>query len=216
MTAQRLLYRMVVIMVLAVLIGLGSPGPAAAAAPRLIMVSGPSLPRPIWLTDWGENGEVLGIRTSTITPGELAGRPYLDLGLYWTDWWERYLYEGRLDELQHEPPSQHGRLYPALDDGDAFIVLNTVPPPGTHVNRVTPEGAAILTRHGIPVRWDANMSVQTAAQATSPNVVGRPTSSLLAENWRWLAGGGILLLAGAIAGARLIRRRRRMHFTETG
>ena len=70
---------------LAALLVLASGRHAEAAAPRLIMVSGPLLARPVVLADWQENLSfmVAIVEEAEVGADELAGRPRLDLGLFW-------------------------------------------------------------------------------------------------------------------------------------
>src|SRR5713226_4809934 len=70
---------------------------ADAAAPRLIMVYGSPLTKPVVLSDWRENLEFMASITqqSSVTPEELRRRPYLKLALFWGPEWARYVEEGK-------------------------------------------------------------------------------------------------------------------------
>jgi hypothetical protein len=61
---------------------------AEAAAPRYIMVSGPSLAKPVLLANWAENGRLVATLVNARRAGGeavrlLSKRPRLRLGLFW-------------------------------------------------------------------------------------------------------------------------------------
>lgn len=132
-------------------------GPAVAAAPRLMMVYGPPLPEPIVLRDWRENLTVMvNMKRTNIDPGELEGRPYLKMALFWGPRWAEYVEEGgSLDALRPEQANQHARFYPATGDEPALITLNSSKLGPGSIRRVEPEALAVLSRRGVPVRSEA-------------------------------------------------------------
>lgn len=78
----------VAVLAVAVFCQLAIASPAAAAAPRYIMVSGPSYHRPVLLDDWRENHQLLlEIASSPLASSSLASgltsRPSARLALFW-------------------------------------------------------------------------------------------------------------------------------------
>jgi hypothetical protein len=172
---------------------------AGAAAPRIIMVTGPGLEEPVFFTDYLENLDLMVAfqqgreieEGRIVDPKELRRRPYLELWLFWGDTqWEPYVREGRLTELRREQANQYGRFYPAFGRRTAVMNLDV---PGSR--KATARLLAILARHGIPTRVQAP---QVGAEET-------PSSS---PQWPWIAGGALVALAvaGAAAGWRHRRR----------
>jgi hypothetical protein len=170
---------------------------AVAASPRIIMVTGPSLEKPIFLADQLENLDLMLAfqegreieEGRVVDPMELRDRPYLELWLYWGNTqWEPYVSEGRLDELRREQANQYGRFYPAFGRRDAVMSLDV---PGSR--KATAKLLAILARHGIPTQLQAPPA---------------PEESSSSPPWPWIAGGALAAVAaaGAAAGWRLRRR----------
>jgi hypothetical protein len=170
---------------------------AVAASPRIIMVTGPSLENPIFLSDQLENLDLMLAfqegreieEGRVVDPMELRDRPYLELWLYWGNTqWEPYVSEGRLDELRREQANQYGRFYPAFGRRAAVMNLDV---PGSR--KATAKLLAILARHGIPTQLQAPPA---------------PEESSSSPPWPWIAGGALAAVAaaGAAAGWRLRRR----------
>ncbi len=154
---------------------------ADAAAPRLIMVYGSPLRKPVILGNWRENLEFMSSITqqSSVTPEELRRRPYLRLALFWGPEWAQYVEEGKpIDKLRPEQANQQGRFYPAVGHASPVVTLDM--PPGSvgpSWRQVREGGIRILLRYGIPVRLppftrgpDAGRSKRAAAAADAPNV----------------------------------------------
>lgn len=104
---------------LALALGLALATPAAAAGPRVILVYGSLLDRPVALSDWAENARLLGDADSGVQAApELAGRrPCFHFALFSVPDWVRYLDEGRpLAALRPEWATERGRPCPAWGD----------------------------------------------------------------------------------------------------
>jgi hypothetical protein len=118
--------RAATIAVIALVAVLWAAAPAQAAAPRLVMVSGAPLAKPVLLSDWGEITTLYGMLFNG--PAALSelrgGRPSLQLALFWdANVWEPYVRDGRLGSLRPEQADQFGRFYPAVPDGPALVEL---------------------------------------------------------------------------------------------
>lgn len=215
----RRLCRTLLLMTLAPLVALSAPSLTRAAAPRLLMVYGTPLPQPVLLTDWWENLDfMLAIAEGvTITPEELAGRPYLGLAFFGGPEWVRYADEGRpLGALRPEEANQHGRFYPAAGDAGAVVTLDSVPGPWPLTRRVEPTGLEILARHGIPTgspSTSAALAPATGAAPAASASAATPLAVVPASSaspttapthspvlgWAWVPGGLATLLLGGTA-----------------
>jgi len=149
----RRIHRVLLIVGLVLLVTALVASPAVAAAPRLIMVYGPPLSKPIILRDWQENLTVmLKMKRTNIDPGELEGRSYLKMALFWGPRWVEYVEEGKpLGALRPEQANQHARFYPATGDEPALITLGSSKFGPRSIRRVEPEALVVLARHGVPV-----------------------------------------------------------------
>ena len=129
---------------------------ADAAAPRLIMVYGSPLTKPVILSNWRENLEFMSSITqeSSVTPEELRRRPYVKLALFWGPEWAQYVEEGKpIDRLRPEQANQQGRFYPAVGRAGPVVTLDM--PPGSvgpSWRQVREAGIRILLKYGIAVR----------------------------------------------------------------
>src|SRR5687767_9415290 len=138
--------------------------PLVAAAPRIIMFSGPRLDRPVVLTDWQANMDLVQAleQTTYVGADQLKDRPYLTVSFFWGPRWNAFINEGRpLSDLRPEEAGHHGRFYPAAGDVPA-VLLQTHPsstPSGVpkSVEEFGKGGAlpartvAMLKERGIPV-----------------------------------------------------------------
>jgi hypothetical protein len=89
---------------------------------------------------------------ATADGSQLEGRRALRLGLFWHNpTWEPYVRDGRLAELKLRQANQVGRVYPAVGDEAALVVL---PGQGSWPKRVSKEALQILEANGIPVRLE--------------------------------------------------------------
>jgi hypothetical protein len=135
------------------------------------MVYGPLLSKPIVIDDWvgieekiywGQgiteiNGKVVDLsKTNDLDPGDLKGRPYLDLALFWGTEWKRYVDEGKpLNEIMPEQAelstpnasAAHGRFYPACGDKRAVLWLYTI-------KLATDDGLNLFSKFGVPIRTE--------------------------------------------------------------
>ena len=133
---------------LAVVAALALSGPASAAAPNYILVSGPGLSRPILLGDWKENLDLLAAvanapRARGASVRGLASRPRFDLAEFWG-------WSGNARPTRPRDANQHGTFYPARGSKPAVVVLMV---DGSRVPRLAPTAALrILARHGVPTR----------------------------------------------------------------
>jgi hypothetical protein len=123
-------------------------GPASAAAPNYIFVSGPGLSHPVLLADWSQNLVLLSALVNAqfapkaVIQG-LRNRTRLRLAEFW----------GWGDGPPPTRPSQanqYGWFYPA---GRGRAAVFAVMVNGTNAPRIAPARALrILAAHGIPIR----------------------------------------------------------------
>lgn len=138
-----------------------------AAFPRLVMVSGGTLTSPVVLTDWAETAELMKHLgpSKPLAVEQLEGRPFLQVSLFWGPRWKQFMDDGRpIAELRHQDANEFGRLYPAVGNRPAVLVLTGAPrafdanvaPPTTldgfrNARELTPVSIGILNRAGIRV-----------------------------------------------------------------
>lgn len=147
--------------VLFVLAGILSVKPVEAAAPRLVMIYGKQLSKPIILADWQENSRLMSFiaEEAAVAPEELKGRPYLEVAFFSGLEWVRYVDQGKpLDKLRPKQANQHGRFYPAINGAGPVVTFKSLPSPGPLTRRVKPEGIEILARHGVPVNSETQQA----------------------------------------------------------
>ena len=139
-----------------------------AAFPRLIMVSGGALKSPVVMTDWDLTAKMLqNLGASKSVPvAQLEGRPFLQVSMFWGPQWKQFMDDGRaVASLRPEQANEFGRLYPAVGNQPAMLILSGAPshfdgartPPATlndyrYAYELTAIPVGILTRAGIPVR----------------------------------------------------------------
>jgi hypothetical protein len=106
---------------------------SVAASPTIVMIYGEDMPKPLFVMSTSEERVTdtlfLWGRTSDgTTVGQLAGRPYLEVAMFWgRDQWSEYLaYPGLLNRLQPADANQHGRLYLPASDRPAAMVVTTI------------------------------------------------------------------------------------------
>jgi hypothetical protein len=125
---------------------------ARAAAPRIVIVSGPLLDRRVVISNWQR---IFGVvdeiaRARPVARVRLGARPRLRLSLFWGPRWNDYLSKGGSPRaLRPEQADQFGSFYPAWRGRSALIDL----PWAGRWPRLVPERAlTILRRYGVPVR----------------------------------------------------------------
>jgi hypothetical protein len=163
--------------------------PAHAAYPRIILISGADLEKPIVLASVDDivNLTTAIAKAPSVPPNEVEGRAYLRLSLFWgDDLWEPYVREGRLDELRPEQANQEGRFYPAYGGQEAVIDLLVNGRAGP--KRASEEALATLARNGVPASFPVNSDGQA--------------------HWPWIMGGVVAGLA-SIAALGIVAYRRR-------
>ena len=190
---------------LALLVAGAAVRPAAAAAPRLLMIYGGPLAKPVILDNWAENGSVFGDEMPTIKPADLEGRPYLKLALFGGPRWRDYVDAGKpLDALRPEDANQHGRFYPPFGGAAPLITLDSIPGPGWPVRRVEPRGIAMLVRHDIPMRWE--LPVETGEWPDPPRFVSPGPVRTSSDSRRFMLPSLIALALLALGGLYIRRR----------
>lgn len=125
-------------------------GAGHAAAPRIVIFSGTPLAHPIVVSDWQAILRVsVGMASARVArSAELAGRPRLEVSMFWGPRWIDYLGEGkRAAALRPGQADQFGSFYPAWHGQPASIDLS-----GADLQPlvVPPKALAILRRFGVP------------------------------------------------------------------
>ncbi len=127
--------------------------PASAAAPRLVMISGGSLSHPIILDDWDENLTLMTAASESagLAALDLASRPSFQVAYFWGPTWADYVAAGNpIQALRPEDANQHGRFYPAFGSARPLLTFEG------SVRALSPEGVAVLARHGVPTSYPAS------------------------------------------------------------
>ncbi len=184
---------------------LASALPAAAAAPRLVMVYGNGLPQPVILSSWEENGTLLSAATEAadISPESLAGRPYFRLAFFWGLQWDEYVGSGKLlSELKPDQANQYGRYYPATSSSSAVLTFDSIPGSGALTRWLDPRGVAVLVRHGIPSQAAVSTDLSERAKPA-----GRQPSENRSNLWLFLTLAAAGIVVGAVPAYLALRRR---------
>lgn len=127
--------------------------PVSAAAPRLVMIYGGSLSHPIILDDWNENLTLmLAARESAwLASLDLGSRPSFQVAYFWGPTWADYMAAGKpIQAIRPEDANQHGRFYPAVGSARPLLTFKG------SVRALSPEGVALLARHGVPTSYPAS------------------------------------------------------------
>jgi hypothetical protein len=133
---------------------------ADAAFPRLLMVYGKPLPKPVVVENPFDVVKIFeGSRDGT-TEQSLSGRPYFEIALFWGEEWNRYMNEGKpASALKPEDVTpfgnipNRGRFYPACSNASAQISL--IEPQSQRTNgiwKVPEEGLKVLESLGVPTK----------------------------------------------------------------
>jgi hypothetical protein len=133
-----------------------------AAAPRLILVTGPMLKRPVLLESWDENMRLMlaVANPASVAAEALPNRPFHKVALFWGPEWAEYITKGRsVKALRPEQGNQHARFYPAVGSSPPLFVFEDIPGPlgeGARkvglVRSVEQRGLDVLAKRGIRVR----------------------------------------------------------------
>jgi hypothetical protein len=126
-------------------------GTATAAAPRIVIISGGSLPHQVVISDW-ERIFVLvqevNAHGHAMARTQLRARPQLTLSLFWGPAWNDFLAAGNSPAtLRPAQADQRGSFYPAWHGHPAAIDL---PWSGPWPRLVPAKALAILRRYGVP------------------------------------------------------------------
>jgi hypothetical protein len=137
----------------------------SAAAPRLILVSGALLERPVLIEDlWDTNLITAGVNNRAVAESEaLENRTFYEFALFWGPEWVQYMKEGRpVAALKPEQATQHARFYPAMGAAPALFVFKDEPGEmqrGTKimglVRSVEQMALDVFARYGLRVRMDS-------------------------------------------------------------
>jgi len=130
--------------------------PALAKGPRILMVYGSPLAKPIIVNNWANNEKLMFAITDdmSVQHAHLRGRPYFRLALFWRETWDQYMKHHKPSTALHpNQADQFARFYPAYGASRPLFVLDSIPGPYTSlVRRIRPAGLAVLRRYGVPVR----------------------------------------------------------------
>jgi hypothetical protein len=124
------------------------------------LVSGTALGEPVLLDDHSENLRIFTSvvdATLRVPPSDLAGRPSLDLALFWAKGWEK---TAATEGLERELADQHGRFYTATADGPAVIHLPLADQPDPV--EAPSVALSILVRHGVPAHVESDSNGERA------------------------------------------------------
>lgn len=158
--ARRSARRNLSVLAVAVVAALTFALTAEAAFPRLLMIHGSPLPRPLVVDNPFDVAKVFeGVREPA-DDRNLQGRPYFELTLFWGEVWNRYMEEGKpVSALKPEDVTPfanipiHGRFYPACLGAPAVITLTEGQSKTIHsITRISDAGLKILDIAGVPVK----------------------------------------------------------------
>jgi hypothetical protein len=134
--------------------------PADAAFPRLLMIYGKPLSKPIVVENPLDVVKIFEGSSDGTTEQSLAGRPYFEVALFWGEQWNRYMDEGKpASALKPEDVTpfgnipNRGRFYPACANAAAQISLFEPQSQRTHgIWKVPEEGLKVLESLGVPTK----------------------------------------------------------------
>jgi hypothetical protein len=133
--------------------------PSSRAAPWLIIVDSPDGKR-VLLHDWNENLKLMfGIegRVSSVDERRLRPRPSYSVAMFWGRDFFVDTSAASLARYRPEQANQHARYFPPHRNAPALWVFDVSPGYGTFAvserfRSITPEGMAVLERHGLGQR----------------------------------------------------------------
>jgi hypothetical protein len=134
----------------------------SAAFPRLLMVHGTPLEKPVVIENALDVVKIFDGTGDGTDVQSLAGRPYLELTLFWGAEWNRYMDEGKpTSALKPEDVTPfgnipiRGRFYPACINAAAQISVSEAQSQGTTgIWKVSAEGLKVLENLGVPTKGD--------------------------------------------------------------
>jgi hypothetical protein len=124
---------------------------AAAAAPRIVILSGGPLQHQIVVSDWRA---IFAVTQATVAaraaaPAQAAHRPWIRVSMFWGPGWNDYLRQGKDPKaLRPSQSDQTGRFYPAYRGRPALVDLAWS---GRWPRHVPPAALSLLKRFGVPV-----------------------------------------------------------------
>lgn len=133
-----------------------------AAYPRLLMIHGAPLSRPLVVENPRDIVKVIDGPRDGVDLKGLDRRRYLELALFWGNEWNRYMDEGKpASQLKPQDVTAfgnipiRGKFYPACNDAPALITLIEVKGSDIYeVWRVSADGLKVLETLGVPVKGD--------------------------------------------------------------
>lgn len=145
--------------------------PAYAAAPRVILVYGGGLSRPVVLDDWNENLDLMlamNPNAPDVSKDSLVRRPSFRVAMFWGAVWDEYMRVGGDPSSLNPDHAQMGRFYPRMGTSDPLFTFDSIPGPGALVRKLLPKGVEILARHGVP----SNIPSNAPSIRTEPVMLG--------------------------------------------
>jgi hypothetical protein len=124
------------------------------SAPGVIVFSGKLLPKPLVLSDWDENQQLMMATTHhvALSDSSLAHRPKIDVAMYWGAMWGKYAATPEsLAMLPRLREGQHGAYYPAMRGTPAVWVFGPFGVSGASTRSIGDDGIAILRAHHLPI-----------------------------------------------------------------
>lgn len=148
--------RLILLTVLLVAVLVSSINPAFAKGPRIMMIYGPPLAKPVLVSNWSDNATIMvaAHESASLANTRLTGRPSLRVAMFWGLHWMRYMQHHKpLAAVHPTQADQFARFYPAYGTAPALFVFDSIPGPYTSlIRRVGRMGLAVFARYGVPVR----------------------------------------------------------------
>ena len=167
------------------------------AAPRIIMLHGGSLERPVYLTNWHQNLTFMGAIASTapVARSSVDTANAIQVAMFWRGPdWEAYARDSaRLPELiRHLDHAQRAALYlPPQSTAPLLDYHTAASNPG--LRTISPLGLAILHRAGVHL---PGLTDSTLVVAAVTSFHGALASGDSASVMGWLAPDAVVLEAG--------------------
>lgn len=177
--------------------------PVLAAGPRIILVTGGQITKPVVLEDWLENLEIMEAASKPVDANAeaLPSRPAYRIAMFWGTEWEQYVDAGKDPAaLRPEHGNQFARYYPPFQGREAVFTFDTIPGPGALIRRLENKGVVIFARHGI-VASGLPGAALSPTYGPSLNIAALPSGLVIAVALA-LGIGGLWFMS------RAVRRRR--------